>query len=411
MRGQMNEPRLPLSVWSLALAMGVGMSGATIAVRVGAEFGAVLSGTKALATYPTGFQVIAVMFGGLIFSRLMAKFGRKPILMVGLSFGVLSGSVGILAAFFQQYWILFPAHLCLGLYLSSIALLRFTAADQVTGALSANALSLTLFGGVLAAFVGPGFVFAANIISPAQYYGVSYGFIGLVALIVWLLIYFTPIKKNTETLESEQEIEIPQYMTYNYIVGVITGAVGYCVMALLMTGAALHMQDMNLNDGAHAGHFGPNVRTFAIMWHVVAMFAPMLILPRIASFMGLKRLMVMGAALLVVACGIGLLPSSPSQMFVALIILGFGWAATYGPGGIVVKQEVPDAARFAAQGRNEFTVSFFTGIGTIGAGPALAYLGWEAMNLAALVLVIALLPLLFFLRLSSGGGAIHVTKS
>ena len=395
--------RLPLSVWSLALAMGVGMSGATIAVRVGAEFGNILSGSAALATYPTGLQVVGVMLGGLLFSRAMAHYGRKPILLVGLAFGVLAGLIGVLASVFQHYWILFPAHLCLGLYLSCIALLRFTAADQVAGALSARAISLTLFGGVLAAFVGPGFVFAANLIDPAQYYGISYGFIGLVALAVCLLIAATPIKNSANAAAASAPptgAPPPPYMSYAYGVGVLTGAIGYAVMALLMTAAALHMQAMNMGGSAHAGHFGPNVRTFAIMWHVVAMFAPMVILPRLAHLMGLKNLMLLGAGLLITACLVGLLPASPTQMFVALIVLGFGWAATYGAGGIVVKQVVPDAARFLAQGRNEFTVSFFTGLGTIGAGPALAFLGWEVMNWMALVLVAILVPLLLRLSLT-----------
>ena len=393
--------RLPASVWSLALAMGIGMSGATIAVRVAAEFGEVLSGHEALATLPTGLQVVGLMLGGLVSSRAMGRFGRKPVMLAGLTFGVLAGGIGVLAAWVQSYLLLFPAHFCLGLYLANIALLRFTAADQVMGPLSAHALSLTLFGGVIAAFVGPGFVFAANEISPAQFYGLSYAFIALVAALVWGLIALTPIKTGSGAAAEKPPLGIlaSDYMSYPYIVAVLTGAIGYCVMALLMTAAALYMKDLNQGGGPHAGHFGNNVRTFVIMWHVVAMFAPMIILPQIARWVGLRSLMLIGAGLLILAGILGIAGTSPLFLFTSLIALGFGWAATYGAGGILVKQVVPDAARFAAQGRNEFMIAFFTGLGSVGAGPIYAALGWESMSWAAIALVTLLIPLLLKLRL------------
>ena len=87
-------------------------------------------------------------------------------------------------------------------------------------------------------------------------------------------------------------------------------------------------------------------------------------------------------------------------MYAALIVLGLGWAATYGTGGIVVKKVVADEARFVAQGRNEFTVAFMAGVGSIGAGFALKYLGWEAMNWMAILMVAILIPLIAKLNLS-----------
>lgn len=395
--------------------MGIGMSAATIAVRVAAEFGEELSGDRAIATLPTGLQVVGIMLSGLICSRAMARFGRKPVLLVGLSFGILAGLVGVLAAVQQSYYTLFPAHFFLGVYLANIALLRFTAADQVMGPASARAISLTLFGGVIAAFVGPGFVFAADLISSTQYYGISYGFIALVSACVLTLIAVTPIKNNAAETAPEStavptdtatdtattpRAPTPPYMSYAYITAVLTGSIGYGVMALLMTAAALYMKELNMAEGPHRGHFGNNVRTFAIMWHVVAMFGPMIILPRLADLIGLKSLMMLGAGLLILSAAIGIGWNTPVAMYAALIVLGLGWAATYGTGGIVVKKVVADEARFVAQGRNEFTVAFMAGVGSIGAGFALKYLGWEAMNWMAILMVAILIPLIAKLNLS-----------
>ena len=153
-------------------------------------------------------------------------------------------------------------------------------------------------------------------------------------------------------------------------------------------------------EGPHRGHFGNNVRTFAIMWHVVAMFGPMIILPRLADLIGLKSLMMLGAGLLILSAAIGIGWNTPVAMYAALIVLGLGWAATYGTGGIVVKKVVADEARFVAQGRNEFTVAFMAGVGSIGAGFALKYLGWEAMNWMAILMVAILIPLIAKLNLS-----------
>jgi len=109
--------------------------------------------------------------------------------------------------------------------------------------------------------------------------------------------------------------------------------------------------------------------------------------------------MLLGAGLLILAGVLGLLGTAPVFLFTSLIALGFGWAATYGAGGILVKQVVQDEARFAAQGRNEFVIAFFTGIGSAGAGPIYDALGWQTMSWAAIILVMLLIPLILRLRL------------
>ena len=389
--------RLPTSVWSLALALGIGMSGATIAVRVAAVFGEELSGRQSLATLPTAMQFFGVMLGGMIFSNAMARYGRKRVLMVGLLFGVLAGLIGVATALAKTYWSLFPAHFLLGLFLANIALLRFTAADQVDGPLSARALSLTLFGGVIAAFVGPGLVFFSDQVSSTHLYMLSYGCIALVSALVWLLIAVTRIREKPLVVGGPK-VAASAYFSYPYFTAVFTGAAGYGIMSMLMTAAALHMKALNGNEGTYAGHFGENVLTFAIMWHVVAMFGPMVIMAQIAARLGLKRLMVLGAGLLMVSALIGALYESPPAMFIALILLGFGWAGTYGASGIMIKQVVPDEARFSAQGTNEMTVSFLSGIGAVSAGPLLESIGWQAMNMIGLVIALWLLPLILLNR-------------
>ena len=155
-----------------------------------------------------------------------------------------------------------------------------------------------------------------------------------------------------------------------------------------------------MGSGPHANHFGNNVRTFAIMWHTVAMFAPMIILPRAADLMGLKTLMLVGAGLLILAAALGLASDSPLALYSSLIALGFGWAMTYGAGGILIKQVVADEARFVAQGRNEFTIALMMGIGSISAGPVLHYLGWDAMNLIAILVTGILVVLIARLNLA-----------
>ena len=85
-------------------------------------------------------------------------------------------------------------------------------------------------------------------------------------------------------------------------------------------------------------------------------------------------------------------------MFIALILLGFGWAGTYGASGIMIKEVVADQARFRAQGRNEMLVSLLSGLGAVSAGPLLKAIDWQAMNLISVFLALWLLPLILLNR-------------
>lgn len=82
------------------------------------------------------------------------------------------------------------AHFVLGTYISIANFYRFAATDFLDGKGKANAISLVVAGGVLAAILGPS---AANLLKSVDGYSdfsLCYASMSLMAILTMILIYF-----------------------------------------------------------------------------------------------------------------------------------------------------------------------------------------------------------------------------
>ena len=161
--------RLPVGVLVLSLCMGLGSSAATIVVSVSSLAGNEVAPDPKLATLPYGLQFIAMLSSAVPLTTLMGRIGRKPVtLMTTLFGGVGSGLVSASAMWLDSFVLLCLGHMLMGIFLGGLGFLRFEAIDRSPGDLRDQAISLAMFGGVLAGLIGPSLTRSAGIVFPFE---------------------------------------------------------------------------------------------------------------------------------------------------------------------------------------------------------------------------------------------------
>lgn len=106
-------------------------------------------------TLPVSLQFIGLLMATTPASLLMAQVGRRAGFLVGGIIGIVSGLTGALALWQSSFTLLCVAALLAGASNAFGQYYRFAAQEVVPEPERARALGWVMFGGVLAAFLGP----------------------------------------------------------------------------------------------------------------------------------------------------------------------------------------------------------------------------------------------------------------
>ena len=275
--------RLPVGVLVLSLCMGLGSSAATIVVSVSSLAGNEVAPDPKLATLPYGLQFIAMLSSAVPLTTLMGRIGRKPVtLMTTLFGGVGSGLVSASAMWLDSFVLLCLGHMLMGIFLGGLGFLRFEAIDRSPGDLRDQAISLAMFGGVLAGLIGPSLTRSAGIVFPFEGFTPAFLMFSAVTGTVVLMLLALPFPKDADTIRTAQAKRTEQAAARasgqsakfevlsnpKFWFAVLCGALAYGLMNLLMIATSLEMRNV--------GH-SFEASTYVIQGHVLAMFGPSLI--------------------------------------------------------------------------------------------------------------------------------------
>ena len=253
----------------LLLSVCFALSGSTSSLTVSASslVGYEIAGNKALATLPLSFHLLGTMLAGIPASLLMKRVGRRYGFMIGTGIGV-SGAVAATLSIVYSNFVFF----CMSIFLLGILsgfsqLYRFTAVEVASHKFRSKAISLVMFGGILAGFIGPTVAAQAKgLIAEAPFAG-SYLFIILLHILVFMVLFMIRLPQpSVEELTGESRHWKEIFRQPKLIVAVLTSMIGYAVMAMIMTATPLAM---TVGSGHHFSD-----AAFVIQWHVVGMFAP-----------------------------------------------------------------------------------------------------------------------------------------
>ena len=356
----------------LAVTQALAGGNSTVLVATAGIVGTTLAPDKSLATLPISIYVLGMWMGTLPLGALARRLGRRNALQIGTVCGVLTGLICCLAVLQGSFLLFNVGAVFSGLYASAHQSYRFAAADTASEAFRPKAISWVLFGGVVAAVVGPQLVIATQDLWPPYLFAATYVGQSALALISAGVLMFTNIPKPPPRSAAGNGRPLAEIAKQpRFVVAVACGVAAYSTMNLLMTSAPLAMVMCNhsVTDA-----------TLGLQWHVLGMYAPSFATGALISRFGLERITGAGLALIIVAAVIGIAGISLWHFWAALALLGVGWNFAFiGATTMVTHCHRPNE-RNKVQAFNDFLVFGSMALGSFASGAVLVSFGWSAVN-------------------------------
>jgi MFS family permease len=312
---------------------------------------------------------------------------------------VLSGGVAA-AGIVQGSFLMFCLGTALaGYYGANVQSYRFAAADTVAPPLRAQAISLIMIGGLVAAVIGPQTVIWTRDTWPGAPFAGSFAAQAVLALLALPLLLALRMPKEAGSAngagaagakEPDAGARSLWQIARNprFIVAVSAGVVSYGLMAFIMTAAPMAMVGCGHTVGEAA---------LGIQWHVLAMFAPSFVTGRLITRFGKTQVTAVGLLLIAASGVLALAGLELLHFWGALVLLGVGWNFGFiGATALLteVYRQENAAERAKVQAFNDFLMFGVVAVASFGSGSLLGSAGWNVINALMLPLIAAVLVLL-----------------
>ena len=373
----------------LTFAQCFGQTAAPILVLLGGIVGAQIAPSVDWATLPIAIQITGIASATIPASYLMSKVGRKAGFLGGTALGIFAALFAAWGIYQQSFALFCLASFLIGNYIAFLQQFRFAVAESVPNQLIPKCLSFLMLAGIAAAFLGPEVGRRFSIIEGLPDYLGS--FLGMAAMLtvsftILLLFYQNrPVEKHDPISAVRPMGQI--FRQPALILAIAAAAVGYSVMSLIMTATPLSMHEMD--------HHSLEDTTRVIQGHILAMYVPSFFSGFLISWLGVRRIIQAGFALMLVCVLIGWGQPGLINYWGALVFLGVGWNFLFLGGTTLLTQSYRNSERFKVQAVNDFLVFGLQAIGSLSAGVLLASIGWSGVMVFALPLLLFLVPVLF----------------
>jgi hypothetical protein len=137
-------------------------------------------------------------------------------------------------------------------------------------------------------------------------------------------------------------------MEPTFIAAAVAGMIAYGVMSLVMTATPVAMLNCGHEFAAAA---------FVIQWHLLGMFAPSFVTGHLISHLGLTRIMLTGAMLLLLCSAINLSGLTTLNFWAANVVLGVGWNFLFVGATTLLTRTDAGAEKGKVQALNDFWCS------------------------------------------------------
>ena len=359
-------------------------------IAINALAGLALAPYPLLATLPVTCWVLGGALTTVPASLYMKRVGRQAGLTRGAAVGIVGALICAAAIWMQNFWLLCAGTLVWGTYNAFGQYYRFAAAEVASADFRATAISLVLAGGLVGGILGPTTSrFTVDLVGP-KFMGAYLALI-VFALAAMALLRFIQIPNPTAAEQASSGRSMREIARQpKYAVAVLSGAIGYGVMNLLMTSTPIAM-------GVCGHPYGD--AAFVISSHVIGMFAPSFVTGGLIRRLGLLPVMFAGALLNVAAIATAVSGISVAHFWWSLVLLGVGWNFLYVGGTTMLTETYRPEERAKAQGVNDFAIFVMMAISSFTSGVIVTNAGWERLNLAALLPLVAVIVSIAWLAL------------
>ena len=368
----------------LSIAQALSMTGTTLVMTVTALTGASLTDEIAMATLPLALQFVGTMAGTIPASLLMDRVGRRLGFSIGQALGIIFALISAYAVYDDNFWLFAIGSAGLGIHNAFWQYLRFAASEVVSLPKRARAISYVLAGGVLAAVAAPWLATHSRDLLPSALFTGSYAVLaGLCAVTILLLQtarFQTP--EHTESAGGGRRL-LEIVMTPVFMTAVVSSALGYGVMILVMTSTPLAM----------LGHgFQFSDAAFVIQWHVLGMFIPSFFTGKLIDRFGVTTMITVGVLLNFGGMVFNLSGVTLENFWIALVLMGAGWNFMFVGGTTLLTKSYRPEERAKVQALNDFLVFTTVAVFSFSSGALYSAFDWKMVNWAmAVPMALALL--------------------
>ena len=372
-----------LNVPLLAGAQALYWTGQVIGIIVAALVGQALAPHRVLATLPLACITLGNIVVTRTLSRIMQERGRRAGFTLGSLAGLVGGALNIAAIGWGSFPLFCVGCAVLGLYQASSQYYRLAATDSVDAAARGRAVSMVLAGSIVAAVIGRPLADWAKDLVPSLTFAGSYlvfAACALGTLLLFPLMRFAPpappARAGTAPAgrPTREILRLPLFRT-----ALVNAAVGQGIMVMVMQSTTL----------AIAGHGHPvTTGSWVIQWHVLGMFVPSFFTGRLIDRYGAALVALGGALAFAGSAAVAVLGTGFFHFLISSCLLGIGWNFTYIAGTTQITASHRPEERGRVQGTAEFTIACVGAAASFAAGSLLHLIGWTAVNVGILPLIV-----------------------
>lgn len=362
------------------------MAGTSLMVLLAGIIGTEFAPSEALATLPIALVVVGLAASTLPTGKLLGRFGRRSVFIAYGCIAVLAALTAMHSLTERTFAGFCFAALLMGWAGAAGHQYRFAALEAVPAEFAAKATSVLLFGGILAAFIGPEIAVRGRYLLAAEYAG-SFLLLTLSYAAGIALISFHREPAISVSERGGAGRPLGEILRSPVIVlAVCAAALGYGVMSLLMTATPISMH-------THAGH-SLDATKFVIQSHIAAMYLPSLLYAGLYKRLGFAGMLWIGVLTYLSCLVIASISTQFLNYWLALVLLGVGWNFLFLSGTNLLPHGYRPQERFRVQSANDFLVFSVQALASLGSGWFLYHWRWQGIIYACIPLVVGFSGLL-----------------
>ncbi|MCO1595979.1 MFS transporter [Micromonospora sp. RHAY321] len=410
----------------------IGGIGVTIGIAVGALLAARIAGT-AVAGLAQSAGVVGAALLAVPVTRIMARHGRRPGLVVAYAVGAVGGVLVVLAAATRSVPLLFLGMLFFGGGTAANLQARYTAVDLAEPARRGRQLSLIVWATTIGAVAAPNFAALADRVTngwgvpplagPFAFSAVAFVLAGGVILGLLrpdplltarrLAAADTPVADVPATALAAEapadggaapatapaKVRAPRgagmRVAWSVVrerpaarLGIAAVAVGHLVMVAVMS-----MTPVRLGE-SHADADVLRLVGIVLSLHIAGMYAFSPLVGWLTDRLGRRMVILGGVGLLLAACAVaGTAGHHTPRLSVGLVLLGLGWSGTMVAGSTLLSESVPAGSRPSVQGLSDLIMGLAGAGAAMASGFVMQVAGYPVLTLLAAVATVPLVAL------------------
>lgn len=350
-------------------------------------------------------------------SRIVRKSGRRPSLTALYITAALGALLVVTAVRLDSVPLLFTGYFLFGAGTAASLQARFAAVDLAPPETIGRDISFIVWATTIGGVLGPNLApVAARTLAPhgvtalAAPFVLSIVLFALVAAFLFAFLRPDPLLAARDAESAERAIAqggsaaAPAADTRHAGIGdafravraspdaslgVIATAVGHLVMVGVMAMTPVHIM-----NGGHASADTIRIVGIVISVHIAGMYAFAPIMGWMSDQVGRHRVIMLGVALLVLACGIaGSAGHDAVRLSIGLLALGLGWSATMVAGSALLSSSITPALKPASQGLSDLVMGLAGASAGALSGVVVQSAGYPTLTLIAAAATLPLLVL------------------